>query len=152
MDLLDQLAQTRSDTLTFFDLSTAQLDLRYAPGKWSIRLLLHHLADAETVLFDRIRRVLSSENPVIWAFDQDAWSVGLDYANRPLSLSRSLYTTTREGIIYYADLFYASHGDRTFVHSETGLRTLQQEFDKVAWHNAHHLSQICQALAQAQPS
>ena len=51
-----RLEATRSRTLRCFDLSEEQFDRNYGPGKWTVRFLLHHLADAETVLFDRIRR------------------------------------------------------------------------------------------------
>jgi hypothetical protein len=107
---------------------------------------LHHLADAETVLFDRIRRVLSEPRQVLWAFDQDAWAKGLDYSRMPLDLSRRIYEAVRGGIIYQARLHYERSGHREFVHSETGVRTLQAEFDKVAAHNEHHLEQIDLAL------
>lgn len=98
------------------------------------------------MLYDRIRRVLSEPRQVIWAFAQDAWAANLNYANVPLDLSKSIYSATRDGVIYYARLHCESKGDLEFVHSETGVRTLQQEFDKVAWHNAHHLEQIENAL------
>ena len=68
--------------------------------------LLHHLADAETVLFDRVRRVLSEPS-------------------------------------------YATHGHLEFVHSESGVRTLKDEFDKIAAHNEHHLRQIRIALGSS---
>ncbi|MEZ4702940.1 MAG: DinB family protein [Rhodothermales bacterium] len=147
MPILDLLEQTRAETLGYFDLEDSRLDLSYAPGKWTIRQLLHHLSDAETVLFDRIRRVISEPRQVIWAFDQDAWATGLDYASRPLALSRDLYAATRAGVIHYARLHYAANGGREFVHSEAGVRTLKQEFDKVAAHNRGHLDQIAAALA-----
>ena len=49
-------------------------------------------------------------------------------------------------MIYHARLRYNSDGHREFVHSETGVRTLKDEFDKVASHNARHLQQIELAL------
>jgi hypothetical protein len=122
------------------------LERRYAAGKWSVRELLHHLCDAETVLFDRIRRVISEPRPVIWAFDQDAWANRLGYAERPLRVSRNLYEATRAGVLYYAHLHYRPSGHLEFVHSETGVRTLKDEFEKVADHNQHHLDQIRIAL------
>src|SRR5207253_1934875 len=100
------------------------------PDKWSVRFILHHLADAETVLFDRIRRVLSEPRQVLWAFDQSAWARGLDYGSRPLLLSRRLYEATRESVIYYAALHYERSSQLEFVHSATGVRTLKDEFDK----------------------
>jgi hypothetical protein len=61
MDIVARLEATRSRTLKCFDLSEEQLDRNYGPGKWTVRFLLHHLADAETVLFDRIRRVIRTQ-------------------------------------------------------------------------------------------
>lgn len=146
MEIINQLEATRDHTLKYFELSEKDLDRSYGSGKWSVRFLLHHLADAETVLNDRIRRVLSEPRRVLWAFDQDAWAKGLDYAHSPLELSRKIYAAVREGIIYQARMHYESEGHREFVHNETGVRTLKMEFDKVAWHNDHHLQQIEQAL------
>ena len=146
MDLIGELERTRSETLSYFKLNGKQLEKRYGPAKWSVRELLHHLCDAETVLFDRIRRVLSELRPVIWAFDQDAWANSLGYADRPLELSRDIYRTTREGVVYYARIHYPSSGTLEFVHSETGVRTLEDEFEKVAVHNEHHLGHIRTAL------
>ena len=147
MDLIAELERTKAETLRHFEADREALAKRYAPGKWDVRYLLHHLADAETVLFDRIRRVLSRPGQVIWAFDQDAWAHGLGYEERPLTLSRDLYAATRGSVIYYASRDYESKGALRFVHSETGLRTLADEFEKVAWHNQHHLDQIERALA-----
>ena len=149
MQIIQSLEATRDETLERFHLGEPELARSYAPGKWPIRFILHHLADAETVLFDRIRRILSERRGVVWAFDQDAWATGLDYAQRPLELSRRIYEVTREGIIYYARINYSKNGHLEFVHSETGVRTLRDEFDKVAAHNARHLAQIRTALAKS---
>ena len=146
MEIITRLEASRDRTLKFFALKSEQLDRNYGPGKWSVRFVLHHLADAETVLFDRIRRLLSEPRQVLWAFDQDAWAKGLDYSQMPLELSRRIYDAVRAGIIYHAHLHYEKNGGREFIHSETGVRTLKDEFDKVAWHNEHHLQQIELAL------
>jgi hypothetical protein len=149
MEIITRLEATRDRTLSYFDLSDEQLDRTYGPGKWSVRFLLHHLADAETVLFDRIRRVLSEPRQVLWAFDQDAWASGLNYSHLPLDMSRRIYEAVRAGIIYQARLRYDTDGYREFVHNQTGVRTLKDEFDKIASHNAHHLEQIDLALKAA---
>lgn len=146
VDIVRRLESARERTLSYFDLSDEQLARSYAPGKWTVRFILHHLADAETVLFDRIRRVISEPRQVIWAFDQDAWAKGLDYSRMPLDVSRRIYDSVRAGVIYQARLQYERSGHREFVHSETGVRTLKAEFDKVAAHNERHLDQIDTAL------
>ena len=149
MTLLQNLVATRDATLKCFDLGEEDLALTYRPGSWSIRFILHHLADSETVFFDRIRRTLSEPRQVLWVYDQDAWAEGLEYSRRPLALSQPVYGSVRNAIIYYAGLRYESHGHLEFVHSVTGVRTLRDEFDKVAAHNAHHLTQIRAALSAA---
>ena len=148
MQILQDLEGTRDETLSYFSLGEEALARTYAPGKWSVRFLLHHLADSETVLFDRIRRILSEPRQVLWVFDQDAWAQGLDYSCLPLDISRRVYESVREAVLYYAGLHYESKGRLEFVHSVTGVRTLRDEFNKVAAHNEHHLEQIRMALRE----
>ena len=146
MNLIEKLEATKAATLKHYDLTDARLDKTYAPGKWTIKYILHHLADAETVLYDRIRRVISEPRQVLWAFDESAWASKLDYATVPLDLSKHIYGSVREGMIHYARLHYEANGHLEFVHSDTGVRTLKEEFEKVAEHNEHHLEQIQTAL------
>lgn len=146
MPLIEQLEGTRDETLRFFALGESELTRSSAPGKWSVRFILHHLADAETVMFERIRRVLSEPRQVLWVFDQDAWAKGLDYSRVPLEVSRRVYESVRGATIYYAGEHYERSGHLEFVHSATGTRTLKDEFDKVASHNEKHLGQIRAAL------
>jgi uncharacterized damage-inducible protein DinB len=145
-DLIRELERTRDETLRYFSLGEADLARTYAPGKWSVRFLLHHMADSETVLFDRIRRVISEPRQVIWVYDQEAWAKGLDYEHLPLDISKRVYEPVRAAIIHYAGLHYERNGKLEFVHSVTGVRTLKDELDKVASHNEHHLGQIRIAL------
>jgi DinB superfamily len=146
--LIHDLEVTRGETLKYFELGDDQLNRTYGPGKWSVRFLLHHLADSETVLNDRIRRVLSEPRQVLWVYDQEAWAKGLDYQQLPLDISRGIYDSVRRGLIHLASLHYEKHGHLEFVHSVTGVRTLKEEFDKVASHNAQHLEQIRTALGE----
>jgi hypothetical protein len=146
MDIIRKLEATRDETLRYYSLPAPDLERSYAPGKWPVRHILHHLSDSETVLFDRIRRVLSEPRQVLWVYDQDAWASGLDYAQVPLELSRRVYHSVRDAIIYYAGRFYEEKGHLEFVHSVSGVRTLKDELEKVASHNEHHLTQIRLAL------
>ena len=148
MGIISNLESTRDQTLKYFDLDTRDLDRSYAAGKWSVRFLLHHLADAEAVLSERIRRTISEPRQVLWAFNQDSWATALDYSQMPLDLSRKINEATRAGIIHLAREHYDKSGHLEYVHSETGVRTLKDEFDKVAAHNQHHLEQIETALTR----
>ena len=146
MELIKQLENTKQQTLKFFKLTDDKLDKSYAKGKWTVKEILHHIADAETVLYDRIRRIISEEKPVIWAFDQDAWCKALNYKEMPLIQNEIIYQSVRDSITGLAENFYLKLADKEFIHSETGLRTLKDEFDKVAVHNKHHLEQIAKAI------
>lgn len=147
--LVRDLEATRDETLKHFGLGEKDLARTYATGKWSVAFILHHLADSETVLYDRIRRALSEPRQVLWVYDQDAWAKGLDYGKIPLELSRRVYESGRNAIMYHVGLRYERDGHLEFVHSVTGVRTLKDEMEKVASHNAHHLEQIRTALSTA---
>ncbi|MEM6631729.1 MAG: DinB family protein [Bacteroidota bacterium] len=146
MELLVQLQNQRERILAYYELPESELSKTYGPGKWSVRQILHHLADAETVLYDRIRRTISKPHQVLWGFDQDAWSEALDYAHFPLEINKAIFTAVREGVIYLAEKHYEEKGHFPFVHSNTGLKDLKHLFDKVLWHGDRHLEQIERAL------
>src|SRR5271169_7000212 len=110
MDIVTRLEAARDRTLKYFEVSDEQLARTYGSGKWPVRFILHHLADAETVLFDRIRRIISEPKQVLWAFDQDSWARGLDYSRMPLDLSRRIYDSVRAGVIHQARLHYEESG------------------------------------------
>lgn len=146
-DLVSELERTRDETLGYHALSERDLARRYGEGKWSVKFILHHLADSEQVLYERISRTIAEPRPNIMVFQESLWAKNLDYASLPLEISRGIYESVRRAHIHYAGKFYESHGHLEFVHSEMGVRTLRQEFDKVADHNEHHLAQIRAALA-----
>src|SRR3954465_12736114 len=100
MQLVSDLEATRDETLRYFSLGEDDLARTYAPGKWSVRYILHHLTDSETVLYDRIRRVVSEPRQVIWWYDEDAWSKALSYSERPLEMSRGIYESVRAAMIF----------------------------------------------------
>ncbi len=142
MLLIRELERTRDETLKCFSLDHRDLARTYGPGKWSVRFILHHLSDTETVFLDRIHRVLSEPRPVLSVMDQDAWAKALDYSLVPLDIARGVYESVRNAIIYLAGMHYERNGHLEWVHSVDGVRTLRDEFDKVAAHNENHLRQI----------
>jgi len=148
MLLIRELERTRDETLKCFSLDHRDLARTYGPGKWSVRFILHHLSDTETVFLDRIHRVLSEPRPVLSVMDQDAWAKALDYSLVPLDIARGVYESVRNAIIYFAGMHYERNGHLEWVHSVDGVRTLRDEFDKVAAHNENHLRQIRLALGR----
>src|SRR5436305_13447467 len=70
-------------------------DFTPAPGKWSIRQIIAHLADAELVGAHRLRQVIAEDNPTLIAFDQDAWARNLDYSRRKPKQSLEAFRRVR---------------------------------------------------------
>ncbi len=147
MNTLALLKDTKDRTLAYYDLPESELNKTYGPGKWTIRQILNHLADAETVLSERIRRAIAEENPFVIVFDQDRWNELLNYSTYPVSISKQVFGSVRDSVIFLAEKHYEGSENRQFFHTAAGIRTLQQEFDKVAFHNDGHLKQIAVALA-----
>lgn len=150
MKIIEQLSETKIMTEAFFDLPENDLQKSYGIDKWSIRKILVHLADAESVLHERLKRIISEPKKVIWAFDQDLWCKNLNYDSFPLEISKGLFSANRQSVIFLANKYYQQLGNIEFVHSETGIRTLRQEFDKIATHNAGHIEQIKLAIKLTQ--
>ena len=146
--LIRELERTRDETLKFFSLDHSDLARTYGPGKWSVRYILHHLTDTETVFLERIHRVLSEPRPVLSVMEQDDWAKALDYSHAPLDIARGVFESVRNAIIYLAGVHYEQSGHLEWVHSVDGVRTLRDEFDKVAAHNENHLRQIRLALGR----
>jgi len=144
--LIRELERTRDETLKCFSLDDQDLARRYAPDKWSVRYILHHLADSETVSLDRIQRILSEPRPTLPVMEQDAWAQALDYSHAPLPIARGVYESVRNAIIYHVGAHYDQRGHLEWVHSVDGVRTLRDEFEKVAAHNENHLRQVRLAL------
>lgn len=80
--------------------------------------------------------------------DQDAWARALDYSRVPLDISRRVFESIRNAIIYYTAEHYERSGHLEWVHSVDGVRTLRDQFEHVATHNEHHLRQIRLALGR----
>jgi|SRR5581483_3735909 len=119
-------------------------DFATAPGKWSIRQIIAHLADTEMVFAHRMRQVIAEENPTIVAFDQDAWARNLDYAHR--KPKQSLETVRRvraENYELLKDLPEASYA-RVGNHTERGAVTLLQIVEGAANHTESHARQMQQ--------
>jgi hypothetical protein len=68
MNMIELLTETRDETEKYFDLPQGVLKKTYAKGKWTIREILVHLADAESVLHERIKRIIAEPRQVLWAF------------------------------------------------------------------------------------
>jgi hypothetical protein len=120
----------------------AELDFVPAPGRWSIRQIVAHLADSEIVGADRLRRVIAEANPSLMAYDQDAWAKNLNYGRRKISESLDTLRRLRAGNYdLLKDLPEAALA-RTGTHNQRGLMTLRQLVEVIAEHAERHARQL----------
>jgi len=113
-----------------------------APGKWSIRQIVAHLADSEMVGAHRMRAVIAEDNPTLSGFDQDLWVRNLDYAQR--KPKQSLESFRRQRAENYDLLKKVPEGAyaRTGNHTERGPLTLLQLLEIYAEHAENHARQL----------
>jgi hypothetical protein len=122
--------------------SGVEEDFVTAPGKWSIRQIVAHLADAELVGAHRLRQVIAEDNPTLIAFDQDAWTKNLDYARRTTVQSLESFRRIRgENFELLKDMPPAGW-ERTGNHTENGPMTLRRLLEGYTGHAESHARQL----------
>ena len=113
----------------------------YAPGKWTARQIVVHLAQTELALKTRVRYGASQENYVAQPFDQDAW-LSLDAADGPTALDTYM-ALRRFNLAMFKGLAPKLRA-RTFTHPEYGALTSDWVMAQLAGHEIHHLNQLKQ--------
>ncbi len=117
-------------------------DFAVAPGKWSIREIVAHLADAEMVGAHRFRQVIAEDNPTLVAFDQDAWTRHLDYARRKPKQSLESFRRVRAENYELLKELPPQAFDRAGNHTERGRVTLRELLEGYASHAESHARQL----------
>jgi hypothetical protein len=126
--------------------SDAQFERSYAPGKWSIRKVLIHLAQTELALGTRARFALSQPGYTAQAFSQDEWLPIDDSVDARTALD--VYTSLRRLNVAMFRSVAPELRDRPFTHPEYGALTVGWIASQMAGHDIHHLKQIDMVNAQ----
>lgn len=117
-------------------------DFLTAPGKWSIRQIIAHVADAELVYAQRFRQVIAEENPTLIPFDQNAWARNLDYSRRKPKQSLETFRRIRaENYELLKDL-PESVFTRIGNHLQNGPMNLHRLLEGMAQHAESHARQM----------
>lgn len=121
-------------------LGEARVNRPPAPGKWSVREILCHLADCEVVFAFRLRQTLAEPHHVIQPFDQDLWARNYAAYDAPSALA--VFTAVRD----FNTRLIASIPAEAFLkqvsHPERGTMTFQTIVETMGGHDLNHLAQI----------
>ena len=126
----------------------AELDAHPAPGKWSAREIVHHLADSEMTSAIRLRLLLATERPTIAGYDENEFARRLHY-DRPIEASLAALEAARRSTAEILDRMGESDWVREGTHTDSGRYTMNTWLEIYAVHAHNHAAQIRRARAAA---
>ncbi len=127
-------------------ITETELDAREAPGEWSPREIVHHLADSEMTSAIRLRRLIVEDNPVIVGYDQEEFVRRL-YCDRPLDPSLAAFKGARDATADILDRMTEDEWAKSGTHSESGSYSVTDWLEIYAVHAHDHADQIRRARA-----
>ncbi|GAB2974691.1 bacillithiol transferase BstA [Mucilaginibacter puniceus] len=123
-------------------LTEEQLETPYRPEGWTLRQVIHHLADSHMHSLIRFKWALTEDTPTIKPYNQVAWAKLAD-SKLPIEPSLIMLDGIHERLLGLFASFTDADWDRSFIHPETGINTtLKRNLAIYAWHGKHHLAHI----------
>jgi uncharacterized damage-inducible protein DinB len=119
-------------------LKKEQIEQAPAPGKWTPREVMCHLADCELVWAWRLRLIYEKDNPLLQPFDQDPWAK--IYAAYTFEQARLTFDTLRMWNLAFLAKLTDADKQRKATHPERGEVTLWIIVEGIAGHDLHHLA------------
>ena len=123
-------------------LTDAQLDTPYRPDGWTVRQVIHHVADSHMNSYIRFRLALTEDVPVIKPYDEAAWAGLNDARTLPVEVSLQLVDSLHTRWVALLRSLESSDFTRSFLHPELGEMTLNQNLALYAWHSRHHEAHV----------
>ncbi|MCY4224311.1 MAG: putative metal-dependent hydrolase [Bacteroidetes bacterium] len=123
-------------------LNDAQLDTPYRPDGWTIRQLVHHIADSHLNAYVRFKWALTEDFPEIKTYDQDAWANLKDDYDAPVEVSLQLIDALHTRWCRLLRSMDENDWKRKVLHPEDGERSCQAFLMIYAWHGLHHIAHI----------
>ncbi|MFZ9003990.1 MAG: YfiT family bacillithiol transferase [Robiginitalea sp.] len=123
-------------------LDARQLDTPYRPGGWTIRQVVHHLADSHHNSYMRFKWALTESTPLIKVYDEKSWASLFDSQTGPINLSLNHLRAVHEKLVYLLEGLDRGHLKRKFRHPESGLTSLEENVGRYVWHGNHHYAHI----------
>jgi len=124
------------------DLSKEQLDSSYRPGGWTIRQVVHHVADSHINGYIRFKLALTEDNPIIKPYKEALWAELEDARTLSVDVSLKLIETLHYRWVTLLKSLSHNELNRHLRHPEAGDLSLKKAIGLYAWHGNHHLAHI----------
>ena len=122
-------------------LSHSQLDTPYRDGGWTVRQLIHHVADSHANAYVRTKLALTEDWPTIKPYDEAAWA-RLPDSQLPIDGSLAMISALHERWVALLESLSESDFHRGYNHPESGRQELSTVLALYAWHSRHHTAHI----------
>jgi uncharacterized damage-inducible protein DinB len=139
IDTLRQLPATLQAAIS--GLKDAQLDTPYREGGWTVRQLVHHIADSHANSYIRVKLALTEDTPTIKPYDEAAWA-NLPDSRMPTDVSMALIQGVHARLVNLLDSMTDADYEKSFKHPERGPITLANNLAMYDWHSRHHTAHI----------
>jgi uncharacterized damage-inducible protein DinB len=123
-------------------LTEQQLDTPYREGGWTVRQVVHHLADSHMHAYVRFKLALTEDEPTVKPYDEKRWAELLDAKTAPVETSLTLLESLHRRWVIMLRQMSAADFARQLQHPEHGLMTLERLLAMYAWHGRHHVAHI----------
>jgi hypothetical protein len=145
--LIDQYEDGfRAVTAALEAITDAEMEAREAPGEWSPREIVHHLADSEMTAAIRLRLLIAQDAPTLLGYDQEAFVRNL-YPDRPIEPSLAAFEGARAATAPILRRLSEEQWQRAGTHSESGRYTVEDWLHTYGVHAHDHADQIRRARA-----
>jgi len=124
-------------------LKEGQLNTPYREdGGWTVRQVVHHIADSHMNAFGRVRMALTENSPLINGYDERGWAELHDSKAAPVEWSLELLESLHARWVMMLQSLTEAQWKRTLVHPESGVETVEMATLSYAWHSRHHVAHI----------
>jgi uncharacterized damage-inducible protein DinB len=118
-----------------------QLNTPYRDGGWTVRQLVHHIADSHMNAVIRVRLALTEDWPTIKPYDEKAWAT-LHDSTAPIEWSLELVEALHARWVMLLQSLTDDQWQRGFRHPEAGPQTVERSTLAYGWHSRHHVAHI----------
>jgi hypothetical protein len=122
-------------------LSHSQIDTQYREGGWTVRQLVHHIADSHANAYTRTKLALTEDWPTIKPYDEAAWARLAD-SRLPIDSSLAMIAALHERWVVLIESLSDADFQRGYNHPENGRQDLATVLAIYAWHSRHHTAHI----------